>query len=232
MTADYLNLNHCIIPPSRIQQHHHVSVYIDCCFACFYSIPCTFVDWNNQKMFLICSATPRLLLPAVSPLPSDPLMLSLFLTGSDLLSNTFHQPTPTTHADLSQQTPALLFFPFSRLLSSSAMVEHHSFFNLCFLCLRLISSSGSLWSALKPRAVLSVLACPLVVCYSIVCLFPCFGCRALACLFFSFVCSDILRWLDAEKTWGLMHFTNIFNFQIYISGSSRALFRCCFSANI
>lgn len=150
MTADYLKLNYHIISWSSMQHHHHVSVYI-LLFCLLFNIFCTFVEWNNQKMFLICSAPPQ----TVPSLSSDPLMLSLCLTGSDLLSETFQQPTPTTSTDLSQQALCFLFFTFSCLLSSSVVVEHHGFQPLFFqahLFFRVSVISS------HPQAVLSVLA--------------------------------------------------------------------------
>lgn len=107
MTADYLNLNYCII---RVIQHHHVSVYIyiDFCSACFYSIPSTFVKSMDENMFLICSAPP---LPAVS---SPPLPLCSHFPHRKWFT-VKHIPTanPTTHADLSQQPLPFIFPIFS-----------------------------------------------------------------------------------------------------------------------
>lgn len=77
--------------------------------------PRAFVGWYNQKMVLICS-------PPSLFSSCDTLMLSLFHTGSDLLSNTCRQPTPETLADVSQQTCAFISArfcssPFSEQLS-------------------------------------------------------------------------------------------------------------------
>lgn len=158
-----------------------------------------FSEWNNQKMFLICSSPPSSppLYSRLPPLPADPLMLSLFLTGSDLLSNTFQQPTLTTHTNPTQQTPRFDFCPFSRILYFPAMTEQHGF-NLCFLPARVFT--GLLSSDPEHEQLLrSCLSAALrIVCDSIVCLFV--------------VCSDIyLHWLDENlvKWCNILHFSNL-----------------------
>lgn len=130
-------------------------------------------------MFLICSAPPQL-----SPLSSDPLMLSLFLTGSDLLSNTFQQPTPATHTDLSQQT---LRFYFSHFLASFLLqpwwniTASTSVFSSSPLhqgvCDQLSTTSCFICSGLSVAL--------RIICYSIVCLSLCSDCVWVL----SFVCS-------------------------------------------
>lgn len=222
-TADYLSLKLLHHPLASYTAKMIMCLYTyRLLFCLLYNIPCPFVEWNNQKMFLICSFP---LHSQLSPLFSDPLMLSLFLTGSDLLSNTFQHPTPTTDANLSQRARRFYFCPFSGILSSSATVEHRGF-NLCFFQAHLLIRASLIGS--QPRAVIcsGLFMALRIICYSIrvVSLWSFVG------LFFSLGRSDTncADWMP-RKAGEMNHLVNT-SFSIFKSTSLvqvGALF-CCF----
>lgn len=177
-------------------------------FRLLYNIPCTYIKWNNQKMFLVCSAP---LLPDVSSLLRPPYAFTF--PQSDLLSNTFQQPTPTTNSTPTDPCAFifLIFLPaFFFWHGGTSWLQP-----LCFF--RLVSSSECLWSALHPEQFYlfwplfgGLFVIPLCVC-------PCAWANAMLVLLFvcSFLCLFwfVLHWLDVEKTW---HIT--LDFEILICG--------------
>lgn len=198
MMADYLSLNYCIIPSRCIQPPHHISVYINCCFRYLAHLLS-----EIQRCFWFAQLPPSP--PSqLSPLSSDPCMLSLFLTGSDLLSNTF-LPT-TTHWSIPTDL-TFLFFLFSHLfllLLASASVYLGS--SCSFICSGL-SVALTMWRCF---------ICDSIICLSLffvwlyagtlVCFFSFIG-----MLFFAFVCSDMdnTNWMLRKPGKHI-----IFNFQM------------------
>lgn len=222
-TADYLNLKLlCRRLASYTAKWSCFCTRIDCCFACF----TTYLARLSSEIIKRCFWFAFPLHSQLSPLSSDPLMLSLFLTGSDLLSNTFQHPTPMTDSNLSQRTLPFYFCPFSGILSSSATVEHRGF-NPCFFQPHLLIRASLISS--QPRA---------VICSGLWWLFViptlCVPAIVRRFVLFFWLLWHKLHWLDVEESRGneSSRWRVIFNFQIYISGSSGELFFVAFSAGI
>ena len=139
-------------------------------------------------MFLICSAPS--LLPSSSPLSllSPPIPVCFHFSSQEVIyCQTHSNSQPQLHTLIYPNRPRRFYFshflssfrllPWWNITASSTSVFFFMFEAHLFIRVSVISSQ---------RAVLSVLASPLVVCYSIVCLFPCFwpSCSCLFVLFF------------------------------------------------
>lgn len=180
--ADYLDLKRpCHRLASYTAKWSCFCTRTDGCFACFTTYLAHLLSEIIKRCFWFAHPP-----PPSTPLSSDPRMLSLFLTGSDLLSNTFQHPTPRRQTLIYPNVHRA--FIFAHFLASFGLLPRWNIAASTCVFSRLISSSERLWSALnhKQLYVLASLWLWGLFVFPSLCV-PVIVCRF---VFFSFGCSD------------------------------------------